>query len=144
MTFPFFNSFPPEIHSLILSHAASNDRACLTLTWYLPPFQIFSSLLRRVVANTSTSSIHPTSSSPSATKTISHLSAQSPNWHHGQTDPGSATTNIVKNATMRASKKQRSVMRNLDYLFQGRESAGQTGGLRIVNAFLEDRNCIKG
>lgn len=35
-TFPLFNSFPPEIHSLILASCSENDRICLRLTWYLP------------------------------------------------------------------------------------------------------------
>ncbi|PSS25830.1 hypothetical protein M430DRAFT_33397 [Amorphotheca resinae ATCC 22711] len=31
-TFPLFNSFPPEIHSLILASCSENDRICLRLT----------------------------------------------------------------------------------------------------------------
>ncbi|TGO20282.1 hypothetical protein BPAE_0314g00040 [Botrytis paeoniae] len=32
-TFPLFNSFPAEIHGLILEQCPPNDRTCLRLTW---------------------------------------------------------------------------------------------------------------
>ncbi|TVY87317.1 hypothetical protein LAWI1_G006953, partial [Lachnellula willkommii] len=35
-TFPLFTSFPPEIHSMILSSCPPNDATCLALTWYFP------------------------------------------------------------------------------------------------------------
>lgn len=35
-TFHLFNSFPPEIQSLIVASCPLNDRTCLRLTWYVP------------------------------------------------------------------------------------------------------------
>lgn len=138
MAFPLFNSFPPEIHSLILSSCAPNDRTCLSLTWY-SHLKCSRCVTNLFLASTSTNSTHQKDYYRSATKRTSHRFAQSLiHMIHGL-----VVTYTVKNATKPASLKQLSAMSSLDCLSQSQENAGRTAGHCIVNAFTVDPASIR-